>query len=68
MFLAPRNVTAMWRFLCHKVINNQRKGHLQGCFFDFKEREDDTMTHTIRGPPTGKAYMLLNNRISGGNQ
>ena len=44
-------------FLYREFTNNLRKGHLQGCFFDFKEREDDTMAHAIRGPPTGKAYM-----------
>ena len=44
-------------FLYREFTNNQRKGHLQGCFFDFKEREDDTMPNPIRGPPTGKAYM-----------
>lgn len=33
------------------------KGICKDAFFDSKEREDDTMTHTIRGPPTGKAPM-----------
>ena len=41
-------------FYTANFSNNLRKGHLQGCLFDFKEREDDTMPHTIRGPPTGR--------------